>query len=218
MSTIPRPEGFTGDERRRNNGDERRRNNAVSEGEDEPLRVHHERVQTSAPIPATRSRSRRREESFVEFYTASFARVLRAAALFCGHIEIARDAAQEAFVRAFERWGRLEAAPWREGWVMTTAFNACRRSLRRRDRREPATRPSISSETNSIARLDLAAALARLPLRQRQALVLFYYGDQTIDDVARVLGLSTGSVKTHLARGRKALAALLGDTEVGHGS
>ena len=163
-----------------------------------------------------RGSARQREESFVGFYTAHFERVFRAAALFCGHADVARDSAQEAFVRAFERWRRLEGEPWNEGWVMTTAFNLCRRSLRRRDEafEEHVSQPS--PERDSIDRLDLSQALIRLPIRQRQTMVLYYYGDLSIDDVARLLDISTGSVKTHLARGRSALASSLSDLEDDH--
>lgn len=155
-----------------------------------------------------------RDQAFAAFYEAHFQRVLRAAALFCGDVETARDSAQEAFVRAFEKWGRLEHSPWREGWVMTTAFNLCRRALKRRVIPDGRAATTSSTESDDVFRVDLAAALGRLSRRQRETLVLFYYGDQSVEEIARLLDVSVGSVKTHLSRGRKALERLL-DVEVG---
>ena len=162
-------------------------------------------------------RAARRRETFTAFYEAHYERVFRAAALFCGEREVARDASQEAFVRAFERWGRLEGASWADGWVMTTAFNLCRRSLRRKTPPSPDPAANIPSPSKPAERLDLVNALRRLPHRQRQVLVLHYYGDHTIEAIARMLDLSTGSVKTHLTRGRRTLMQALGTREVEHG-
>jgi RNA polymerase sigma-70 factor (ECF subfamily) len=60
----------------------------------------------------------------------------------------------------------------------------------------------------------LLEALRRLPLRHRQALVLHYLLDLPVEQAARTLGVPAGTVKSWLARGRKALAAQLGEEEV----
>ncbi len=68
--------------------------------------------------------------------------------------------------------------------------------------------PSVSVET-----LALVQALGTLPVRQRQAIVLHYLADLPVEEVAGILAVSGGTVKSLLARGRRALAARLGEPE-----
>lgn len=72
--------------------------------------------------------------NFDEFCEAEYASVYRAAFAFTGDREVALDATQEAFSRAFARWNRLSRAQWAGGWVMTTALNLCRGPRLRRPR------------------------------------------------------------------------------------
>jgi len=69
--------------------------------------------------------------------------------------------------------------------------------------------PSVSVET-----LALVQALRTLPVRQRQAIVLHYLVDLPVAEIAQMLGVPQGTVKSLLARGRRALAATLGESEV----
>jgi RNA polymerase sigma-70 factor (ECF subfamily) len=59
--------------------------------------------------------------------------------------------------------------------------------------------------------LDVRTALLTLPSRQRAVIALYYLDDQPVAEIAALLGCSAGTVKTHLARGRQALAVLLGE-------
>jgi RNA polymerase sigma factor (sigma-70 family) len=72
----------------------------------------------------------------------------------------------------------------------------------------PSQVPSVSVET-----LALLAALQTLPIRQRQVIVLHYLVDLPVEEVARTLAMRDGTVKSLLARGRRALAAKLGEPE-----
>ena len=72
----------------------------------------------------------------------------------------------------------------------------------------PPAVPSVSVET-----LALVQALGTLPVRQRQAIVLHYLADLPVEEVAGILTVSGGTVKSLLARGRRALAARLGEPE-----
>ena len=88
------------------------------------------------------------------------------------------------------------------------------RSLRRQTRAllklgPPPAVPSVSVET-----LALVQALRTLPVRQRQAIVLHYLVDLPVAEIAQVLGVPHGTVKSLLARGRRALATKLGEPEV----
>jgi RNA polymerase sigma-70 factor (ECF subfamily) len=118
--------------------------------------------------------TRRWALEFDEFYRTSYRRVDAATFAFAGNEEVAADAAQEAFVRAFARWARLRNEHWIEGWVMTTAMNLCRRSVRHRVRiRQPQNHSTTVAAPNASA-VDVASALRRLPPRQRVAVVLHY--------------------------------------------
>jgi RNA polymerase sigma-70 factor (ECF subfamily) len=129
-----------------------------------------------------------------------------------GDAEAAGDAVAEAFSRAYERWPRVAAMDSPGGWVYRVALNELRRRLRRgalesrllrRERPRPVAPPDIEPE--------LWDAVAALPSRQREAIVLRYVGDLTERDVAGVLGVSEGAVSAALVAARRRLAEQLTD-------
>jgi RNA polymerase sigma-70 factor (ECF subfamily) len=144
---------------------------------------------------------------FEDFFRAEHARVYRAVLLATGSKEASEDAVQEAFERAYMRWRRLSKHEWAGGWVMTTALNWAKRSLRHRSVDPP--EKAVGSPAGP-ERSDVTAALKDLPPRQAQAVLLFYLGDLPIGAVATLMGISEGTVKAHLAQGREALRGLLG--------
>ncbi len=147
----------------------------------------------------------RADEGFVAMYESEFPAVVRAAYLLGGDRAAAEDAAQEAFARALERWRRLRDQPWAAGWVMTTALNLVRRSLRRR----PAPPAAEASPPGPEAGIDVWRAIGRLPRRQREAIVLHHIRDLSLTDTARAMGVAEGTAKAHLFRARTALAESL---------
>jgi RNA polymerase sigma-70 factor (ECF subfamily) len=145
--------------------------------------------------------------SFEDFYRLEFARVYRAAWFLARNEHDAREAAQEAFARAFVRWRRLHSEDWAAGWVITTALNILRRRGGRGSRVELPLETTTSAPSGNA--VDLQRALRDLPARQREALVLFYVGDLTVESVADLMGVGAGTVKAHLSRGRAALRKCL---------
>ncbi|MEA2432568.1 MAG: polymerase sigma-70 factor, subfamily [Actinomycetota bacterium] len=145
--------------------------------------------------------------TFEDFYAAEFDRVLDSAFAFSGDRDAATDATQEAFARAFARWRRLSRKEWAGGWVTTTALNV----LRRRYRDAARSRVPVEEKTSHDAhgRVDLLRALRALPIRQREAAVLFYVADLPLHAVAEAMGISEGAVKSHLARAREGLRVSL---------
>ena len=138
--------------------------------------------------------------SFVE---AHYPRLVRAVALACGSVPAAEDAVQEALARA---WSRRRAPEDLGAWVVTVALNHTRSGWRR-DRRlvaDDVDRPTITPD--AAATLDLQAAVAGLPRRQREAVVLHYYLGFDVRSTAACLGVAEGTVKTALHRARTALA------------
>jgi RNA polymerase sigma-70 factor (ECF subfamily) len=67
----------------------------------------------------------------------------------------------------------------------------------------------LSFTDASVDQVDLKSALAKLPHRCQQSVVLYYLCDLSIAEIAEVMGLSGGTVKTHLARGRDTLRGIL---------
>jgi RNA polymerase sigma factor (sigma-70 family) len=123
----------------------------------------------------------------------------------------AEDVAIEALARMMLRWGRISGEPWRDAWVIRVAANLSIDILRKRQRltlRQPTDMPSEDAMPEPP--ISLEDVLSHLPRRQREVVVLRYYGDLTYEDIGRRLRLSEGSVKTHLHRGMKSLRNLLG--------
>jgi RNA polymerase sigma-70 factor (ECF subfamily) len=152
---------------------------------------------------------------FEAFYQREFDDVFRACILMTGSRDVAMDATQEAFTRAFVQWGRLRRHPWAGGWVMTTALNVCRRRARDPLRvSETPERVANSIESPKGDRIDLERALRSLPARQRQAAILHYLGDLPIASVAELMQISEGAVKAHLFAARKSLREALQVSDV----
>jgi RNA polymerase sigma-70 factor (ECF subfamily) len=144
--------------------------------------------------------------SFAAFYEANYATVRRAAVAFCGDREVALDAAQESFARAYARWKRLAHKTWAPAWVMTTALNVCRRTMKRRQQTVRFEESAHGGRSPAdVERVDVLRALRRLPPRRRLAAVLFYIGDFSINEVASAMGVSDGAVKAHLVIARREL-------------
>lgn len=146
--------------------------------------------------------------SFVDVYTASFQRVYTSALAYCGNVDVAEDATQEAFARAYAHWRRIGLESWAVGWIMTTAMNETRRRSRRR--RLLSSVEGRITEAPQFLGLELLEALHSLPRRQREVVILYYIHDLPVAAVSNLLGISEGSIKTHLSRARKALRQLIG--------
>lgn len=136
--------------------------------------------------------------------------------LLCGDVHDAEDLVQDALVKVFgrrRRGLRLEAA---EGYVrrtiLTTYLDGWRRRRRWADRRHLVAVPDAQAghESASTDRLDVVTALAALPRQQRACVVLRFYDDLTVPEIAAETGLAEGTVKRYLHLGTHRLEALLG--------
>ncbi|MEO3770747.1 SigE family RNA polymerase sigma factor [Micromonospora sp. B9E7] len=162
------------------------------------------------------------DEGFEEFYRATRHRVVTVLFALGGDLGEAQDAAQEAYVRAWQRWQRIGEYGDPEAWVravghrlLMNRWRKIRNGLTAYRRHGPAAAVGPPSE-NTVA---LVTALRQLPSEQREAVVLHHLADLSVADIALQTGVPVGTVKARLARGRKALALLLGTTiseEVSH--
>ena len=126
----------------------------------------------------------------------------------------ASDLAQETMTRAWEHWDELSqpgSSP--RAWVRTVATNRAAsrwRRIRRLRSRLPLIGTPSSVDPAWVVDPAMLHALKALPLRQRQVLILRYWGDLTIASCAEMLDVSVGTVKQHLARAHAQLASDLG--------
>ena len=129
----------------------------------------------------------------------------------------AADATQEALLAIVRGLPRFDGRSAFGTWAYRVATNACLDELRRRKRRpEPApedpTAAQLDGDPADVAlRIDVDAALRRLPVDFRAAVVLRDLTGLDYAEIAEVLGLPSGTVKSRIARGRAALVPLLGN-------
>jgi RNA polymerase sigma-70 factor, ECF subfamily len=127
---------------------------------------------------------------------------------FSGDREIASDAEAEAFAQALRRGDAIRDPL---AWIWKAAFRIAAGELQERGRVvQAASEPSYELPESAA---EVAAALRQLPARQRAAVVLHYYADRPIREIAAILGTSPSTVAVHLHRGRNRLRDLLGDND-----
>ena len=149
----------------------------------------------------------RDEEGFAEFFQASWEPCLKAVAAITGDMPRAEDQVAEAFARAWGSWRKVSRHPAPTAWVVRTALNAGASWWRRRARDLPLVDHDIEAPGSPGTGLDAAVltALRRLPVRQREVIVLRFFLDLDVETTARYLAIAPGTVRAHLAR---AVAAL----------
>jgi RNA polymerase sigma-70 factor (ECF subfamily) len=143
--------------------------------------------------------------------------VVNAVALVCGSVPAAEDAVQEALLRGWMRSSRGEQIDRPAAWVVTVALNLARTGIRRRLAERRARERLVADQRStepSGDRTDVRRALALLPRRQREVAVLRYFLELPTREVALVLGIGEGTVKSSLARARASLATALQVAEV----
>jgi RNA polymerase sigma factor (sigma-70 family) len=138
-------------------------------------------------------------------YRKAYAPMVRLAYLLTGNGGIAEDLVQDSFARVSQRWVGLDRP---EAYLRVSVVNACQ-SYHRRARRERAHFAELVREEVSPETPVLADALARLPYRQRAALVLRFYEDRHETDIAELLGCRPATVRSLIRRGLQALRKVI---------
>jgi RNA polymerase sigma-70 factor, ECF subfamily len=122
--------------------------------------------------------------------------------------DVAEDVVQESAIKAWRKLGRFRSGAELRPWFLAIVANECRTVMRGRwwgVLRFPDLRRAAPPDASWADRMDLEAALDRLPQRHLLALTLYYHLDLPIEEVARVLGCSAGGARQRIHR---ALAAL----------
>jgi RNA polymerase sigma factor (sigma-70 family) len=139
-------------------------------------------------------------ESYEVFFRRVLPRALAAAQRVTGDRASAEDAAVEALTKAHLRWSFLAYEQWRDLWVVRVSVNEAIRHLPRLTR--PVAAPEGADLAELVATREMVGwALAALPRRQREVVVLRHLLGLSEVEVASALEISHGTVKTHLRRG-----------------
>jgi RNA polymerase sigma-70 factor (sigma-E family) len=145
---------------------------------------------------------RRPDVEFEDFYLAHRADVFRTAYLMTADREEARDLTQETFVRAFQRWGEVSGHERPGAWLQTVVARLAISWHRRqavRFKRTTGWGDEASEEVQADEPVVLRA-LRSLTVAQRTVVVLRFYADRSVEDVARTLGKRPGTVKALTAQ------------------
>jgi len=145
-------------------------------------------------------------EAFADLYRSQFGPLSGYAAALTGDPAAAVDIAQEAFTRLLARWRRVRDA---RAWLFFVTTNLTRDHWRAVVRDRELSERAGHAQPDSVPATDpwLRDLVDRLPPRQRQAILLHYYADVSVDEIARLLHVPVGTVKRRLHDGRHTLAA-----------
>ncbi|MET7672497.1 SigE family RNA polymerase sigma factor [Micromonospora luteifusca] len=160
-----------------------------------------------------------RDEAFAEYFAARSDAMRGTAYLLCGDWHRAEDLVQTAFVKLYRVWNRISRHEVLDSYVrqilIRTFLDERRRGWWRRERVGVDNAEQMATPDSPESRLVLLQALASVAPRQRAVLVLRYWEDLSIEDVAALLECSPGTVKSQAARGLDTLRGLLAPTDSG---
>ncbi|WP_432874520.1 SigE family RNA polymerase sigma factor [Kribbella sp. CA-245084] len=159
------------------------------------------------------------EAEFTEFAAAMIRRLRRTAYLMCGDWHRAEDAAQDALVKVYRRWNRIDRTHGLNSYahqcLVTSVFDQSRKPWRRERLVDADDHAGVLADPAGSVddRMFVVEALAVLPPSQRACVVLRHYGDLSLEQTAAVLGIGVGGVKSQTSRALTRLRELLDQTE-----
>jgi RNA polymerase sigma-70 factor, ECF subfamily len=158
--------------------------------------------------------------AFETFYQREYQHVVAMARAFIRDASAAEDLAQESFLAAHRHWDRVSRYEAPQAWVRRVMMNratsrrrrlgAEMRALAKVGPQAESTLPDLSTGSTEVWE-----AVRRLSKRQRQAVVLHYVGELSMNEIGEAMGCSTGAVKSHLHRARETLGRRLSDWKEG---
>jgi RNA polymerase sigma-70 factor (sigma-E family) len=158
-----------------------------------------------------------RDHAFHAFFERHYADLSRLAYLLTGEAAVADDLAADAFTEVWRHWERVDSAGDPVAYARGIVANLSRGWIRRQSRARRGLRlmgpfgADSAADPDVLAVVDVRSALRRLPHRRRACVVLRYAFDLSEREVADILDISIGTVKSQTSRGAQQLAALLND-------
>lgn len=158
----------------------------------------------------------RARQAVTALYQAHALGLIRLAVVMLGDRAAAEDVVQEAFCGLYRRWNQLSDTDKALSYVRSSVINGCRSALRKRRfpprlRWEPAGESAESAVLISEEHQEVLAAMRRLPVRQREAVVLRFYLDLGEEEIAASMRVTRGTVKSTTSRALAALGKMLGE-------
>lgn len=150
----------------------------------------------------------RQPAQFEEYMQARWPALVRAAFMLGCKAGEAEDVAQAALLQVWRNWDRVDRADSPDAYVYTVLLNTARKAMRKRARfwaSEPTWASRISGPEHEDLRLDVRAAINALPFEQRVVIILRYLEDRPESEVAQILGIPVGTVKSRASRALDAL-------------
>lgn len=150
---------------------------------------------------------------FDTYFRDQFPQIVSELDYILGHGDLARDVAQDAFIRQYVRWTRLSHYEKPGAWIRRVALQLAFKVTRRLRRQQPFEEGDDGSAENpdSARRLDVRNAIMQLSDQQCTAIVLHYNRDLPTAEVAKSMGCKEATVRVHLFKARAALSELLVD-------
>ncbi|AJR18831.1 SigE family RNA polymerase sigma factor [Pimelobacter simplex] len=164
------------------------------------------------------------DEQFAELVHTAWPTLYRTAVLLVHDHALAEDLVQSALARTYARWSGIRDVGAARGYARRALVTTATSWFRRRSfhgERPTAELPEVATHRDlgggTATRVDVLAALAQLPPRQRAVVVLRFYDDLSVAETADALGVSTGTVKSQTSAALDKLRVLLGDdVDLGH--
>lgn len=155
-----------------------------------------------------------------EFCRSEYARLVGSLGLYCGDRDVAQELAHEALMRACRDWKKVRGMHSPSAWLHTVGVNLARSHFRRRAAERRATERFKNRTETTRGEVDdgeaaaLRAVVAALPSRQRQALVMRYYLDLQIGDIAEAMECSGSTVKSLIRNALQRLRGAYGSVDL----
>ncbi|WJE15145.1 sigma-70 family RNA polymerase sigma factor [Halobacillus sp. ACCC02827] len=151
-------------------------------------------------------------EAFEKLLIQYSDRLYRTAYLYAGNRDDALDIVQETAYKAFLAIKNLRESKYFLTWITRILINSSYEWKRKKEKELPLeqiSQVSTGKDDCIVEHLDLVWALDRLPEKYRDAVVIFYYQDLPIKEVAEIMDVPVNTVKTYLLRGKKQLKVIL---------
>jgi RNA polymerase sigma-70 factor (ECF subfamily) len=159
--------------------------------------------------------SGRRTEAFEALLLAYQDKVFRLCYSMLGDRAQAEDAAQESFLRIWKSIDRYRGDAALGTWIFSITRNVCLTAISRRRTSAPIEEAERAKPEAPDRQRDIVRMVSQLPDNYRQVVMLFYMEDRSYDEVARLLDMPVGTVKTNLHRARQQLATMIKEADSG---